>query len=97
MKYKYPLLIFYRQALEKLVSLFVLLAMGFIISMVIFLFEKMIPTRKSSNDQSIEEAREKVQYLRFTLTENHKIYDSEVLGILNQIEYDVMNVITKMK
>ena len=65
--------------------------------MVIFLFEKMTPTRKSSDDQSIKEAREKIQYLRFTLTENHKIYDSEVLGILNQIEYDVINVITQMK
>ena len=65
--------------------------------MVIFMFEKMIPTRKSSDDQSIEEAREKIQYLRFTLTENHKIYDSEVLGILNQIEYDVVNVITHLK
>ena len=65
--------------------------------MVIFLFEKMIPTRKSSDDQSIEEAREKIQYLRFTLTENHKIYDSEVLDILNQIEYDVVNVITHLK
>ena len=71
--------------------------MGFILSMVIFLFEKLIPARKSSDDQSIEEAREKIQYLRFTLTENHKIYDSEVLGILNQIEYDVINVITQMK
>ena len=71
--------------------------MGFILSMIIFLFEKMTPTRKSSDDQSIEEAREKIQYLRFTLTENHKIYDSEVLGILNQIEYDVINVITQMK
>ena len=71
--------------------------MGFIISMVIFLYEKMIPTRKSSDGQSIEEAREKIQYLRFTLTENHKIYDSEVLSILNQIEYDVINVITQMK
>ena len=55
--------------------------------MVIFLFEKLIQTRKSSDDQSIEEAREKIQYLRFALTENHKIYDSEVLGILNQIEF----------
>ena len=80
--------------IKKLFSIFVFLAFGVILSVVTFIFEKIIPSSKDSSvDQRLEEIKGNIKVLRIKLKHNYIFSneDAEFSTLLSQLECDIIS------